>query len=455
MAGIGFEIRKILKERTIFSVIKAFSYAGVVSSGPWIISMMSIFVAGYIANNIFHYSRDVVKFTIMVTYLIAFSLIFSGFFQLSFTRYVSDLIFMGKKNEVLSNTIGVIIFNLVTGFIFILPFTISLFEATKSFLTAFSFLNTFLVLDVLWIVNVVLTGLKRYKYITYSFLFSYLLMVVLIYFLGDRGIDFFIFSFFVGQAVLLFLLMGLLFYEFESDKLVRFDFLRTKYKDLIIIGFLLNLSIWIDKFLFWFNPSTSEKVAGFLRYSPIYDYPIFLAYLSIAPAMAMFLLRIETDFALYYDKYFSAAREGGTLKELYLYANDMKNAARVGLAEILRVQLSFLAILVMFDKPIFKFFKIPLVYIPLFMIDLVGTTLQVFFMAILTILFYLDKRRDVMKLVVLLFVANFSFTIITQMLGPYFYGYGFALAYFLVSLLGLFYLNRAMKRLHYETFMLL
>ena len=50
MAGIGFEIRKILKEKTIFSIVRAFSYAGVISSGPWIISMVSILIAYYIAG---------------------------------------------------------------------------------------------------------------------------------------------------------------------------------------------------------------------------------------------------------------------------------------------------------------------------------------------------------------------------------------------------------------------
>jgi uncharacterized membrane protein len=455
MAGIGFEIRKILRERSIFSIVRAFLYSGVVSSGPWIISMVSIFIAGYFANEFFHSQKKAIEFTIMITYLIAFSLILSGFFQLSFTRFVSDLLFEGKRDEVLANTVGVTILNMIVGFLFISPFSISIYMATKNVLLSFAFHNTFLVLNALWIVNVVLTGLKNYKYITYSFLVSYLLIVVLIFFFGNKGIEFFMIAFFIGQAILLFLLMGLLFYEFSSDKLVKFDFLKTHYKDLIWIGFLLNFSIWIDKFLFWYNPSTSEEVIGFLRYSPIYDYPIFLAYLSIAPAMAMFLLRIETDFAFAYDKYFSAAREGGTLKELYMYANDMIDAARVGLSEILRIQLLVVFIIVLFSKPIFNVFKIPIVYIPLFIVDLIGTTLQALFMSILTVLFYLDKRKEVLILVASLFVLNFSLTILSQILGPFFYGYGFTVAYFLVSIGGLYVVNKSLKRIHYETFMLI
>jgi uncharacterized membrane protein len=455
MAGIGFEIRKILRDKSIFSIVKAFSYAGVVSSGPWIISMISILISGYVAKCYFKDSKIGVNFALMVTYLIALSLILTSFSQLSFTRYVSDVLFKKEDQKVLPNTIGVIILNIIMGFFFIIPFSISIYFDTRDFMLAIVFESTFIVLCALWIVNIVLTGLKNYKYITFSFLISYGLIVVLIMIFGKKGLYFFMFSFFVGQSILLFLLMGLMFREFKSDKLVSFDFVKDIYKDLIFIGFFLNASIWIDKFLFWYNPYISVKGIGILRYSPIYDYPIFLAYLSIAPAMAIFLLRIETDFAFYYDKYFSAAREGGTLKELYIYANEMIESARMGFSEILRIQIIVDFLLVFFSKQIFSFFKIPIVYVPLFIVDLVGTTLQIFFMSIITILFYLDKRKEILFLVLLLFVLNFSLTLVSQYLGPFYYGYGAAISYLIVSVLGLVFLNKSFKRLHYETFMLI
>jgi hypothetical protein len=41
---------------------------------------------------------------------------------------------------------------------------------------------------------------------------------------------------------------------------------------------------------------------------------VFLAYLSIIPGMAVFLVRIETDFVEYYDKFYDAVRSGGSLE---------------------------------------------------------------------------------------------------------------------------------------------
>ena len=42
MAGIGFEIRKILKKNTLLSVFEAYSYAGLIGSGPWLLSISRI-----------------------------------------------------------------------------------------------------------------------------------------------------------------------------------------------------------------------------------------------------------------------------------------------------------------------------------------------------------------------------------------------------------------------------
>ena len=51
-------------------------------------------------------------------------------------------------------------------------------------------------------------------------------------------------------------------------------------------------------------------MVGPLRSSLIYDLPIFLAYLAVIPGMAVFLLRIETDFAEAHGRFFDAVRGG-------------------------------------------------------------------------------------------------------------------------------------------------
>lgn len=51
-------------------------------------------------------------------------------------------------------------------------------------------------------------------------------------------------------------------------------------------------------------------------------------------------------------------------------------------------------------------------------------------------------------------LANSVFTLVTQYLGPYYYGYGFAMAMLRTSLIGLKALSAKLDTLEYETFMM-
>lgn len=68
-----------------------------------------------------------------------------------------------------------------------------------------------------------------------------------------------------------------------------------------------------------------------LRNSILYDLPIFLAYLAIVPGMAVFLLRLETEFAEKYDSYYDAVRGGATFDAIKKRHIEMIDTARTSL----------------------------------------------------------------------------------------------------------------------------
>ena len=49
MAGIGFELRRLLRKDTLLGLIRAYAYAGVISSGPWVLSIIGILIIGIFA----------------------------------------------------------------------------------------------------------------------------------------------------------------------------------------------------------------------------------------------------------------------------------------------------------------------------------------------------------------------------------------------------------------------
>ena len=49
MAGIGFELRKLMKRDTFFSLLQTYAYAGIISSGPWVLSILAVMLIGIIS----------------------------------------------------------------------------------------------------------------------------------------------------------------------------------------------------------------------------------------------------------------------------------------------------------------------------------------------------------------------------------------------------------------------
>ena len=68
--------------------------------------------------------------------------------------------------------------------------------------------------------------------------------------------------------------------------------------------------------------------------------------------------------------------------------------------------------------------------------------------------FYLDLRGTACLLSAVFLVINLSASWLSIILGPQYFGLGFATATALTSLIGLCLLNRKLNNLEYETFML-
>lgn len=457
MAGIGFELRRILQRGTLLSMLSAYGYAGVISSGPWVLSILGILLVGLLGTVFVGPVEAVTQFQVSVTYLIAASLILTGPLQLSYTRFVADRLFEKRNDLVLPNFQAMLLVTTWTGGGLGLLAVIFLFPGT-TVLYRLLMVAGLVLLSAIWIATVLLSGLKQHRAIVLLYAIGYAVSVLaaLALLKLGLGLEGLIAGFVLGQAVLLAGMLGLIFREFPAATFMSFEFFRRDqhFRSLMWIGFAYNLAIWIDKLLFWFYPPTSQAVIGPLRASLIYDLPIFLAYLSIIPGMAVFLLRLETDFVDYYDAFYQGVREGASLPMLERLRNGMVSSARTGVVEIIKIQ-SIAALLVIGGGPaLLDALGISPLYAPLLNVMVIGAGLQVVLLGLLNVLFYLDRRRSALVLVSLFLLLNTVFTAITLALGPEYFGYGYALALLVVCVVGLLRLDRVLDRLEYETFML-
>ncbi|MCY1259956.1 putative exopolysaccharide Exporter (EPS-E) [compost metagenome] len=454
MAGIGFELRRILSRDSYSATLRAYLYAGLISSGPWVLSIISVMLIGIMSIGVVVPDILVRQFLITVTYLMAGSLIFTGGLQLFFTRFISDRLFEKQRELIMPNLVGILLLVTIASGTLAIVLLAALFD--EPFVYRLLVMANFVVLCNLWLVIIFLSGMKAYRRILGVMFVGYLLMVVSAWLLRFLQLEGLLLGLLIGHSSLLFIFLHDILREYPAERMVAFDFLdrRKVFVSLLLTGLCYNLGIWIDKFIFWFNPATSDAVIGPLRASILYDLPIFLAYLSIIPGMAVFLVRIETDFAEWYERVFAAIRGGETLQHIGLLKEQMILSIRQALLEICKVQGLTVVLLVLLAADLLEWLGISRHYLPLFYIDVIGVSIQVVFMALLNVFFYLDKRAIVLQLCVLFVLLNGGLTLFSQMLGPSWFGYGFTLSLLVCVLLGLYRLNEALEDLEYETFML-
>lgn len=70
MAGIGFELRHMLRKNTLTSIFQAYTYAGVIGSGPWVFSIIGILLVGVFSVGVVAPPLLVTQFQTSVTYLV-------------------------------------------------------------------------------------------------------------------------------------------------------------------------------------------------------------------------------------------------------------------------------------------------------------------------------------------------------------------------------------------------
>jgi len=455
MAGIGFELRKLLRNETYLGLLRAYGYASIISSGPWVFSILGLIVIGGLSLGVVLPDSRITQFQVTVTYLIMSSLILSGGIQLGFTRWVADALFAKRDDTVASAFLGVLLVTTAVAGAIGWVAAWLLFPAQSNLYRVLIVAGLPLLCDI-WVVTVLLSGLKYYKAIVALYALGYGVSVVFAWVGRAWNLGGMLAGFLGGQFLMWVGMVTLVLRNFPPRQPISMACFepRAMYRSLLLGGTLYNLGVWADKLVFWFTPETSEPVIGVLRASLIYDLPVFLAYLCVIPGMGVFLVKFETDFVEWYDRFYTAVRSGGSLLDIARYHDRMQETVRVGVYQIIKVQAITLLALMTFVAKVFRWIGISEIYIPLFLVQATAASFQVLLLAAFNVFFYLDRRKAVVALTTILVVLNFGLSLASIRLGVVFFGYGFALALLITLLIGLAMLQRLFRQLEYRTFML-
>ncbi len=450
MAGIGFRLQKLLDDNTYKSTVQAYIYSAVISSGPWLLAIITLMLISLLARLLVDIEQ-ISLFQCVIAYTFVGSLVLTGTVQMATTRYIADRLFVEDSQSLLPCYQSLSVLTILVGGI------ISLLFYAFSGLDMASTLGAVLLFEsvcLTWNGMSFLSAAKDYSSIVRGFALGYGLSLAGALagaqFWALRGL---IWGFAIGQVVLAVLLSIRIRIEFKSNRELDWQFLRhwRKMPALILVGFFYNAAVWIDKIIFWMS-DRGVVLIGWFRYDPYYDTSIYFAYMTIVPAMTLFLVQVETVFYKHYAAYYQVVTQRGSLDEILRHHEAMATALRGAFIKLLKIQGSVTLVLFIIAPVMLSGLGLPPLILPVFRLCLLAAFMQVLLLLVMIILLYFDWQRDVAALCVCFFVLNAVLTLVSLLWPGKVQGIGYLAAGLITLIISLILLNQRMDDLERDTF---
>lgn len=451
MAGIGFVLRRLLKKDDLAGLIQAYTHATFASAGPWLCTVITIALV-VLLSSYFVSSYTITEFRIIVIYNFGFSLVISGPIFMVTTRYLADAIYCKD----LTRTSGLLIGTMALQYMIQLPLGcwFYFFYAELTDGMALSALVNFMLVGTIWLIAVFLTALKDYKTVSFAFIAGIVLTVTLGPALAEPyGAAGILNGFNIGIATILAVLFSRILVEYRCRLTQIFHFIpfMKRYWELTMAGLLYNMGIWIDKWIMWTAPEAETLPNNMVSY-PDYDSGMFLAYITIVPSMAMFIVSIETEFFEHYLRFYREIQRKINFNKILDNQKTVVISVLQSCGKFLVLQGSICLIAILLAPQIFKTFGMSPLQIGIFRYGTLGALFHALFLFLTIVLSYFDSRRTVVAIYAFFFAANGIFTYLFMQLGFHYYGYGYCLASILTFAIAAFITARYMNELPYHAF---
>ena len=450
MAGIGFELRSMIDQRQGFvAKVRAYACAGLISSGPWLMTILTLtllnLAAPYLGGN-----SDFSMFRALVTYSFAFSLIIVGAGQMAFTRRVADLLYSHKYERVLPAFAATM---LITGLVHAAIGTAFTYAAGFTPALACVAVSLFTIIGMTWLALIWLSVTRQYDDVLRAYIYGTLVAMAGMVLLSlDNAVVGILGAYTAGQAFTLMLLVRTILRGMESGGGRDFGIFGSlfQFPRLVLFGLFYNVAIWVDKMVFWFGDGVGPH--PWVQYHPLYDTCSFLAYLTVVPALAVNLIRLETSFYEHYRAYYSAILGGTPLSVIEDKRQRMFENMRESTIRLIRVQGAITIAVIIFAPVIIKFLELPEIGTRVFRLTCLGAFFHVLLLTTVLMQLYFDLRKQAMATAAIFLLLNGGLAWWSVGRGIETYGIGYSIASFLSLLLGYTLLHRALERLDYLTF---
>lgn len=316
MAGIGVKLNRIYDKNTITTNIVGYVYSTIVTIAPVLVVIINLMLMQLVLkfNTVSYFDREL--FSCTVLYVFIFALLTTSPFNAVLSRYMSDIIFEERFEDVQPcHRVGLLT-NLCFSCLFAIPFCLhEHFAGEVPVYYVFTGYCCFVCLVLVFYNMLYLSICKEYRLISLYFLIGMVTAFLMSLFLS------YVCKFSVTYSMLLALTVGFFsiavlewakvhqFFPENSEEYKRvFEYFK-KYWQLILINFLYTLGLFVHNFVFWGTDTAMHLVKTFVCNQP-YDMATCLAMFTNISASVIFISRIEMNFHERYRDYSDAVFGG-------------------------------------------------------------------------------------------------------------------------------------------------
>ena len=317
MAGIGFSLNRLFQKKGILNLCRAYAYAGAVAIGPMVMGVCLLLGISFVSQvaGMPQDQREIMN--CMLTYSLLVSLFVSSFMNMILTRYISDMLYEGKRERIMPSFYGALAVMLPVCFIgygIVLVFSgIPVVYMIVSMWFA-------LTMIVVWTQMNYLSALKDYRSIALGFaasmLTGFLLALVLAFFRHGTVLSL-MFCVILAYGIMSIWYYVLMLGYFPRGEGSPFTYLQwfDKCRALALTGVFVNLGLYGHIVVMYFGP-LHRKIMGLFYAAPSYDIPSLTAFFSILITTISFVTSVEVRFYPEYRQYYSLYNDGGSINDI-------------------------------------------------------------------------------------------------------------------------------------------
>lgn len=455
MAGIGFQLRRLARQESISAVVAAAGHAAVVAAGPWLFTILALALISMLTEDLAG-RATVANFRVVVIYAFGASLVLTAPVTIVATRRVADALWLKEPQRVAPLLVGAFVLAITCAAAGVAILCL-IFQPPADIVVVFAAMS--LLVALIWVALCFCGAVRDYRGVTLSFFIGLLTALLgavgaATYGLGASGM----------VAGLLFGL-SLTFAGLTTRVLRTFphpvvdvgeavvDLWRAAggYWHLAVGALLGTAGVWVDKWVFWVSPVGERAESGFIH-APLYDSAMFISSLVIIPALAAFVVKLETEFFERYQHYYATIKSHGTIRQIEHSRARLAGYTLDNLSLITVAQAGICAVLILAAPAIVEALNLQFRQIAILRFGALGAVFQFIFIASTSILLFFDRRRLYLSLQALYFTLSLTLTAITIALSEDYYGVGYFLACLISSLVALTLADRTFAKLNFLTF---